>query len=283
MKIILIQEAGQHKENATFKEALCFQRAFERLGIKTIVAGPGYQQDIKTVQLQHEDILLVLQNYDLEWIPNLTLHKGLKFFWSIDSHKNKLEHLKFCHENKIDTVFVSTKNDVSYFKEIGQSLWFPNCFPADLMRPLYISKNYYCGFCGNYGNRKEWLLALVRLCHLKTDIMVLGASMVRAINSYGIHWNRNEADDINGRTFETLGCGTLLLTNETPGIHELFDDGKHIVIYNTIGDCCEKIRYYSNHPSERMTIARAGNERALKYHTFDARAQFIVDLLNRKG
>jgi hypothetical protein len=148
---------------------------------------------------------------------------------------------------------------------------------------MYIPKIYDCGFCGNYGNRKEWLLALVRLCHLKVDTMILGASMVQTINSYGIHWNRNEANDINGRTFETLGCGTMLLTNETPGLLELFDDKKHLVIYNTIGDCCEKIRYYSNHTSERMHIAKTGHEHALKYHTFDARAQFIIDLLNRKG
>ena len=45
--------------------------------------------------------------------------------------------------------------------------------------------------------------------------------MVKAINSYKIHFNRNHSKDINYRTFETLGCQTVLVTNNTDRLKDL--------------------------------------------------------------
>ncbi len=80
---------------------------------------------------------------------------------------------------------------------------------------------------------------------MRRDIWVLGEAMVRAVNSYHVHFNRNVADDINSRTFETTGCGTMLLTNYTPGLEQLFKIGEEIVVYRDLDDLRHKARYYT--------------------------------------
>lgn len=286
MKIVLIQEAGQHKENFEFKEALCFQRAFTRMGIEALVCGKGYNADINA-RIQSADAIIVLQNYDLDWIPDLSSVVKPKFFWSIDSHKNKDEHLRYCIENKIGNILVSTYNDVPFFRSCTpittRAFWFPNCYPSDLIMPIHGIKKYSIGFCGNYGNRREWLSALEKIYKIKLDIMVIGDDMVKAINSYDIHFNRNEADDINGRTFETMGCATLLLTNETPGIFNIFEEGKHLLTYKTIGECFEKIKYFIKKKEARDIVAKQGYEQVLKFHTYDKRAELILNIFNERG
>ena len=98
--------------------------------------------------------------------------------------------------------------------------------------------------------------------------------MVNAINSYKIHFNKNIADDINYRTFETTGCGTFLLTNYTPGLEKLFDIGKEIVVYNDLNDLDNKVKYYLENEEERTK----------KDHTYFERAKMLIDIIknNRK-
>jgi spore maturation protein CgeB len=104
--------------------------------------------------------------------------------------------------------------------------------------------------------------------------------MVRAINSYKIHFNANISNDINYRTFETTGCGTLLLTNYTPGLEKLFKIGEEIVTYDNINDLDEKVEYYLNNQSERIKIENAGYERSRKDHTYDERSKLLIKIIN---
>lgn len=117
--------------------------------------------------------------------------------------------------------------------------------------------------------------------NMKKDIFVIGDAMVEAINSYKIGFNRNIADDINYRTFETCGCGTFLLTNYTKGLEQLFDIGKEIITYNSITDLDSKVKYYLEHEEERKIIAKAGFKRVRKDHTYDERTKLIMSLIEK--
>ena len=103
--------------------------------------------------------------------------------------------------------------------------------------------------------------------------------MVTSINSYKIHFNRNLKDDINYRTFETLGCGTFILTNHTPGLEKLFEIGKEIITYNSVGDLDDKIQFYLNNSTERRTIEINGFNRVKQNHTYYERAKTLVDII----
>jgi spore maturation protein CgeB len=83
----------------------------------------------------------------------------------------------------------------------------------------------------------------------------------------------------NCRLFEATGVGTLLVTDWKKNLHEMFEPGKEVVSYHTPEECVEKIQYYLEHEDEREEIARAGQERTLRDHTYYQRMQELVKIV----
>ncbi len=283
MNVLIIQEKGRHAKNWQYRESLSFKNSFTRIGVNSDVWGLGYDNfDIPFQDIEKDyDVIFLLENYERDnWVPDLTTSKKLKVFWSIDSHCSLPAHEATCEKHDIDLVLNSTSYYVPMFEAKGRKcVWFPNAYPLDLIKPLDVEKNCNVGFCGNYCNRKDWIDAIDQEVGVKRDIFVIGDDMVRAINGYRIHFNRNIANDINYRTFETLGCGTFLLTNRTDRLDELLKDGEHLVVYDGIRDCISKVKYYLDHEDERETIALKGHKYVRGHHTYDNRAQRFVDIV----
>lgn len=282
MKILIIQEKGRHIPNQNFREALNMQRALLRIGHECIVWGLGYNNFSKSFSEFESwcDAILLLENYENgKWVPNLSNSKKLKLFWSIDSHCILNQHVATCRKQKIDVLLNSTSGYLSKF-DVLKKYWFPNAYPADLIRPIdEIEKTVDLGFCGNYCNRKAWLDNIGQHFPIQIDIFVIGDSMVKTVNSYKIHWNRNIKDDINYRTFETMGCNTLLFTNKTDRVADLFDLEKDMVIYESLDDFLEKLYFYLDNPEKRQEISQHGHETVKSKHTYDNRAIQLVDII----
>lgn len=83
----------------------------------------------------------------------------------------------------------------------------------------------------------------------------------------------------NLRLFEATGMGALLVTEWKENLPELFEPGREIVTYRTPQECVRYIRYYLDHEEERAAIARAGQERTLREHTYAKRMQELVGLI----
>lgn len=284
MRILIIQSRGHHPKNRKYRESLCLKRALNRIdGITAHVWGKGFNNySVHFDRLVPMfDAFVLLENYSKRpWLPDLSLVKKLKLFWSIDAHIVLKRHLQIVNRNKINIVLNSTDFFVKHFSKNGKrSYWFPNCYPKDLIKPLKIKKIHDIGFCGNYVNRRKWINDLSRHFKLKRDIFVIGDRMVEAINSYKLHFNRNYSKDINYRTFETLGCRTLLLTNETDRLRDLLTPGKHCVVYNSFEDCRKKIRHLLMNPEARIQIEKAGYNKVVKEHTYDNRASLLLKII----
>lgn len=86
----------------------------------------------------------------------------------------------------------------------------------------------------------------------------------------------------NMRLFEATGVGTLLITDWKKDLSEMFEPGKEVVAYRTPGECTELIRYYLDHDVERETIARAGQERTLRQHTYYQRMEELVEIVSAR-
>ena len=69
------------------------------------------------------------------------------------------------------------------------------------------------------------------------------------IATANIVFNEAVNNDLNMRVFEALCSGRLLVTDEAPGsgLKDMFQDNKHLVIYNE-DNLIERIRYYLDHP-----------------------------------
>lgn len=81
-----------------------------------------------------------------------------------------------------------------------------------------------------------------------------------------------------GRNIETLHVGSLLLTQNTTLLTELFTEGEHYINMNSAADAASKIKYFLENPDEAEAIAMAGREKALHY----AREQYFMNLVNKK-
>jgi hypothetical protein len=293
MKFLLIQEAGRHEANRNFREALSMQRALLTLGHTARVWGLNHPFSDEPFEEASRgfDVVFLLEQYDQTgWVPDISAFKGPRVFWTVDSHCNLSEHVAQAERQKVTHLLSSTKRFLNYYNAPGlKKYWFPNCYDDALVFPMpEVEKIHRLGFCGNDNGRGAWLDKIDSFFGespynnqwSRRDIFVIGKEMVRAINSYKIHFNRNIDIDINYRTFETLGCQTFLLTNYTPGLDDLFDIGKEIVTYGSGEDLCHKIKHYLENPGEREAIAEAGFRRVKRDHTYLARAHQLVELLN---
>jgi len=83
----------------------------------------------------------------------------------------------------------------------------------------------------------------------------------------------------NMRLFEATGMGALLITDWKKNLSDIFEPDKEIITYKTPEECTQKIQYYLDHEKEREIIARAGQERTLKEHTYYQRMQELIKII----
>ncbi len=114
---------------------------------------------------------------------------------------------------------------------------------------------------------------------------VWGLDMYRTLARSRITLNRHidvaEHYANNMRLYEATGVGAMLLTDRKINLHELFDIGREVVAYSCKEEALELERYYENHPAEAAAIAKAGQMRTLRDHTYSHRMQELVTILKR--
>ena len=85
----------------------------------------------------------------------------------------------------------------------------------------------------------------------------------------------------NMRLFEACGCGALLITDYKDNLDDLFAVGEEVVAYRSAEECVALVRYYLRHQDEAQAIARAGQARVLRDHSYDQRMAQTAELLER--
>jgi hypothetical protein len=86
---------------------------------------------------------------------------------------------------------------------------------------------------------------------------------------------------IKARLFEINGCGSFQLCSAFDEVGRYYEIGKEVEVFHDLEDLTEKIRYYLAHEQEREAIARAGHERTLREHTWDARYDHLFREIER--
>jgi spore maturation protein CgeB len=110
-----------------------------------------------------------------------------------------------------------------------------------------------------------------------------GLDMYRVLYESRIALNRHIAAAAqfanNMRLFESTGVGTLLLTDEKENLPQLFEPGREVVTYRGEGELVERVEHFLEHEDERAAIARAGQERTLREHTYEQRMRELLEIL----
>lgn len=114
---------------------------------------------------------------------------------------------------------------------------------------------------------------------------VWGLDMYRALARSRVTLNRHinvaENNANNMRLYEATGVGALLITDSKDNLGELFEVGKEVVAYSSPEEAAELIRYYIAHPEEARAIARAGQARTLRDHTYQRRMEELVIIIQK--
>ena len=74
-----------------------------------------------------------------------------------------------------------------------------------------------------------------------------------------------------GRLFEPQILGTVLVTEDVPGLSEYWIPGEECIVFTEPEEAAEAMRVLDRDPVRREKIAAAAKSRLLKEHTFDAR------------
>lgn len=114
---------------------------------------------------------------------------------------------------------------------------------------------------------------------------VVGAEYRMAISGTKIalcFLSKLNGDSYTRRNFQIPATRTFMLSEHTPDLASLFEEGKQAEFFRSQDELVDKIRYYLQHDSEREEIARNGHKRLLADgHDVISRARQVVAVVER--
>jgi len=89
-------------------------------------------------------------------------------------------------------------------------------------------------------------------------------------------------DGTHERVFAGMAARSVVVTNETPYLKELFKEGEELIFYNfnDLGAMVKAVRTILQNDEKRGTISEAAWKAVKGVHTFDERAKEIVDIFH---
>lgn len=192
-------------------------------------------------------------------------------------------------------------------RETGDAELLPLAFEPSLAdRFRSGSRDIPVSFVGSFSvshpQRIEVLEAVARSSPLRIwtgDATVLPANSSLRAGLMGAAWGRDMYEILarsritvnnharvaagsanNLRLFEATGLGALLVTDAAANLADLFEPGREVAAYKTPKEAAEVVHHFLRHPAEAEAIARAGQERTLREHTWRQRMERLVAIIS---
>lgn len=210
---------------------------------------------------------------------------------------------------QFDLIISSFPHFIEKFKKMGiESEYLQWCAEKSIPKKIGTKKrvydvSYVGGFTPHHSEGNKMLKALAREVGVHFwgygEQTLLPTSPIRK-SFHGKAWGRemyeifgkskivinrhiNVAENYanNLRMFEATAMGALLITDEKKNMDEFFKAGKEVITYKSADDLIRKVKYYLKHNAERKEIAKAGQHRTLKDHTYDVRMKELDKILKK--
>lgn len=218
------------------------------------------------------------------------------FYWMCDSHLHDASYqYRMRRAKEFDTVFVSHKPTIPKLIADGVDAakihYLPWAAEPMCYKPFPVIEKWDWCFIGHLSN--DFRIDLIdRFCKEfpvgKQGYLGWRQGEWRGYNvledaakkfsQSRIIVNESIKDDLNMRTFETLACKRLLLTEDIPAIHDHFVDGEHLVTFKTIDEAIEKAHMLLRDNQLREHIAESGYREFLDKHTYMHRVKHILKI-----
>jgi hypothetical protein len=105
--------------------------------------------------------------------------------------------------------------------------------------------------------------------------VVAGAAI--SIGAHAIAGQETQVACDSNRIWKVLGCGGVYLGAWQPGSGEFARQGEHCVWYRGADDAVAMAERYLASPTDRVGIAAAGREHALRHHTYAHRLPLLLE------
>jgi glycosyltransferase involved in cell wall biosynthesis len=204
-----------------------------------------------------------------------------KAAWFIFSHLYLEHHIETA--KMFDVIFVAQQACISEFKNHGMKnvFWLPLACDPDRHGKVSVEKQYDAGFAGSLEDDRR--SALFKRLAGEMEVsrkQVFLREMAEHFSRSRMVFNSAVKNGLNMRVFEGLCSGSMLLTDTATGMDDLFQHGKHLVVYQD-DEIVDVARYYLSHEFEREKVAENGRREVLDKHTFSHRADEIVRRMAR--
>ena len=192
---------------------------------------------------------------------------------------------------QFDFTFLAQRTRIPDFAKAGvpNVAWMPLGCSPELHAVEPMERVYDVAFVGGVpadpSHRRRRLLDAVRERFPNSKIgQIWPGEMARIYAQAKIVINIAADRDVNMRVFEALASGALLITDEADGLEDLFDDGKHLVIYRDDDSLPDIIERYLEDNTARERIAAEGRKLVYAKHTYQHRTrQMILMVLEALG
>lgn len=139
--------------------------------------------------------------------------------------------------------------------------------------PYDLKKDIEVSFIGNPYDKRSEMCSLVSACVISD---AYGTEHAKAVSRSKINLNFCNEGCASDRVYKVLAARGFLISDDWSGREEIFEDGKHLVIFNGAKDLQDKVKYYLKNDLERDRISNEGLSKVQKY-TRSAWARNIVD------
>lgn len=223
------------------------------------------------------DVILWLDNSAPLFLTGLDETAIPTAMYSVDTHHHAAIHRYLAHI--FDLCYIAQKDYLPKFHEVGaDASWLP------LYASRYVEqssiKKHGAVFVGNLNahlnpERVRFFEALTR----EVPLLTMTGDYTQIFPFSELVINQTVKGDLNFRVFESMMCGSLLLTEKAGnGLFDLFQDGVHLISYekNNVEDAAQKIRECLSDLQKTRRIAAAGREEILRKHLPRHRAETVL-------
>jgi len=251
------------KGELIFPSTLNFIR--KKLGIKSILWFPDDPQLFERISRY------IAKYYDFVFTSS---------FKSVENYEkigvDKVEYIPFCCDPTFHRNIELTKDDKRKFTA---DITFVGKFYPEREKVLKALLDYDLKIYG-----QNWQFSDKDVRSKWTGQAVFGEDLIKVYNAskivLNIHDNEMKYGGMksNIRSFEAMGCGAFVLSDKPDGIEDIFDIDKQIVCFKSKKQLLYFVDYYLENEKEREKIARRGQKRTYKDHTFYNRMKKVISV-----
>jgi spore maturation protein CgeB len=221
---------------------------------------------------------------------NLSKKHNLSFVGQVlkdaGMHSNRYEYIrKLCEETDISIYSPSLKNSwfdmtkrIAY-QVVGAVL---QLLSTNTQVSKIIKGNHAFKGFSNYAIETARIASKILD---KTEAPIYGLEMFQLLKEskvcFNIHIEASKNSASNMRLYEVTGVGSCLLTDHKENLIDYFKPYREVMPYYSPEDCIEKAVWLNANPEKREKIAKNGQVRTIRDHTFQNRSQDLIKILKK--